>query len=127
MAPLQLVILLSIGSFQGYVPGVTTEPSPVFEDSAAGLAAFTGWARSTMGEPRFNQPPLRICVVGAVPFPANKGPYISPQIWGSKQPIRRLEPYAATFHYVEPAASAPVPAPRTMKQAIALCAKVHAK
>jgi hypothetical protein len=122
MAPIQLVLLLSIGSFQAFIPGVTQQASPVFEDSDQGLKSFTAWARSTMGEPRFNQPPLQICVVGAVPF-TDKGPYISKPIWESKQPVRALEPYSATFHYVEPAAGAPAPKPRTMKQAVELRSK----
>ena len=123
MVPIQLVFLLSIGSFQVSIPGVTRDISPVFEDSAQGLKSFTTWASTTMGEPKFNQPPLRFCVVGAVPF-TDKGPYIPQQISGSKPPVRSLEPYSATFHYVEPAPGAPVPKPRTMKQAIDLCAKL---
>lgn len=121
-AALELVLLLSVGSFQAFIPGVTKDASPVFEDSEQGLKTFTAWARSTMGEPKFNQPPTRICVVGAVPF-ADKGPYIAKPIWESKQPVRQLEPYSATFHYVEPAASTPPPKPRTMKEAVDLCAK----
>jgi hypothetical protein len=126
MAAIQLVLLLSIGSFQAFIPGVTKEASPVFEDSEQGLKTFTAWATSTIGEPRFIQPPTHSCVVGAVPF-ADKGPYISKPIWESKPPVRALEPYSATFHYVEPAAGAPAPKPRTMQQAIELCSKVDQK
>ncbi len=123
MAPIQLVLLLSLGSFQVAIPGVTKEPSPVFEDSAKGVQAFTSWALGTLGEPKFNQPPYQFCVVGAQPFAAGKGPYVSDQISRSRPPVRQLEPYSATFHYVEPPASGPAPKPRTMKQAIELCAK----
>ncbi len=121
--PFEIVILLSVGSFQAAAPGVAKEPSPVFEDSAAGLRSFTAWAKATLGEPKFAQPPSRLCVVGAVPF-SGAGPYIPRPIWESQRPVRELEPYAATFHYVEPpAASAPPAKPRTMKQALAICAK----
>lgn len=121
MPAIELVILLSIGSFQAFIPGLTKEPSPVFADSAEGLKTFTAWARQTMGEPRFNQPPTRICVVAALPF-TDKPPYISQPIWGSKPPVRALEPYGATFHYVDHQAGAPLPKPRTLKQALELCA-----
>ncbi len=123
MAPIQLVLLLSLCSFQVSIPGVTKEPSPVFEDSAKGLQAFTNWAVATLGEPKFNQPPYQLCVVGAQPF-VDKGPYVAEQISRSRPPVRSLEPYSATFHYVEPPArGAPPPKPRTLKQAIELCAK----
>lgn len=125
MAPVQLVLLLSLGSFQAFIPGVTKTASPVFEDSAKGLKEFTTWATSTLGEPKFNQPPHKICVVGALPF-EDKGPYISQQISQSKWPVRALEPYSATFHYVEPVAGAK-PKPRTMNQAVELCSHIDKK
>ena len=122
MAPFQLVLLLSVGSFQAFVPGVTKAPSPVFADSEQGLAAFTTWATRTLPEAGFNQPPLKICVVGAVPF-GGKTPYVAKPIWESHPPVRTLEPYSATFHYVDVKAGDKPPKPRSLQDAIALCAK----
>ncbi len=122
MSPTLIVLLVSLGSFQAQVPGLTKTPSPVFEDNEQGLRTFTAWARATMGEPRFNQPPHHICVVGAVPF-VDRGPFIAEPISKSRMPVRQLEPYAATFHYVD-ASAAPAPkAPRTWKQAVDICKK----
>lgn len=125
MPPIQLVLLLSLGSFQATIPAIGPEPSPVFEDSAAGLASFTQWARTTMGEPRFNQPPHQLCVVAALPFAPNKGPYVALPISQSKPPVRALEPYSASFHYVELPAGAPPPKPRTLQEAVSLCRRVY--
>lgn len=122
-----LVILLSIGSYQASIPGVTQKPSPRFEDTAQGLQDFARWARATVPEPKFNQPPLRICVVGASPFSAEKPPYLPKPLWESKPPLHALEPYAATFHYVEPQPGAAPPKPRTMAQAVKLCSEAAAK
>ncbi len=122
MAPFQLVLLLSVGSFQAFVPGITKAPSPVFADSEQGLTAFTTWAQRTLPEAGFNQPPLKICVVGASPF-GGKPPYVARPIWESRPPVRALEPFAATFHYVEPKPGDKPPKPRTLRDAITLCAQ----
>ena len=114
----------TLGTFQAFIPGVTKQPSPVFQDSEQGLKAFTDWATKTIGEPAFNQPPHHICVVGALPF-VDKGPAISEPIWKSRMPVRTLEPYHATFHYAEAARGATPPKPRTMKQAVDICSKAR--
>ena len=122
MTPIVLVILLSIGSFQAAIPGRTQGASPAFEDNAQGLARLAEWASSRLGVPKFNQPPLKVCVVGSVPF-KDPGPYIVKPIWESQPPVHQLEPYAATFHYVEVAPGKLTPPPRTMKQAMDICRK----
>lgn len=128
----QLVILLSLGQFQAQIPGVTAEPSPVFEDGPKGARELTTWAKEKLPIPKFNQPPLRVCVVGAVPFTPEKAPFLPKPLWESQQPLRALEPYTASFLYVEapaPAASGAraakpaTPKARTMKDALALCAE----
>jgi len=123
MATTQIVLLLSLGSFQAFVPGVTKEPSPVFEDSAQGLKAFTAWSQSVVPAPRFNQPPLSICVVASLPFTQEHAPYLPKPLWESRPPVHVLEPYAATFHYVDVAAGAKPPKARTLKQAVKLCSE----
>jgi hypothetical protein len=61
--------------------------------------------------------------VGAVPF-GNTPPYVVRPIYESKMPVRALEPYSATFHYVEvPAGARPPAHPRTMKEAVEICSK----
>ncbi len=121
-AALQLVILLSAGSFQATVPGVSTQPSAVYPDTPQGAREFITWLRPTLPTPKFAQPPLHVCVVGAVPFSPDKAPVLPKPLWESKQPWRSLEPYAATFHYVEPDAKGRVPKARTLKQAQKICA-----
>jgi hypothetical protein len=74
--------------------------------------------------PATNQPPLKIRVIGAVPFSAKKVPYLPKPLWESQRTLHALEPYPATFHYVEvaPGAKSPrPPKPLTLKQAIRLC------
>ncbi len=131
-----LVILLSVGQFQATLPDITPQASPKFPDNAQGARDFTSWAKATMPTPKFIQPPLRICVVGAVAFKPDQVPLLPQSLWESKFPLRALEPYSATFHYVEPpkdgaasgAAKAPPAAkPRTMKQAQAICAEAAKK
>lgn len=119
----EIVILLSVGSFQLQLPQIPKAVSPAFSDSMQGASDAVGWLKQNLPEPRFNQPPTRICVVGAVPFTDATAPQIVKPLWESRQPFRRLEPYSASFHYVEPAASAPPPKPRTLRDALQLCAK----
>lgn len=120
----QLVILLSVGSFQATLPTVGPQPSPTFPDTAEGSNAFVReWLKPTLPSPKFAEPPLKVCVVGVQPFPADKPPYLPQPLSTSKAPFRSFEPYSASFHYVEPPASGkPAPKPRTMRDAIALCA-----
>jgi hypothetical protein len=122
-AAAEIVILLSLGTFQVTLPQIPKATSPAFEDSAQGVQAFMGWLKPVLPEPRFNQPPTRICVVGAVPFGPKATLYLPKPLWESRQPLRQLEPYAATFHYLDPAASAPAPKPRTLKDAQRICAQ----
>jgi hypothetical protein len=121
-AATQLIILLSVGSFQASVPGVTAQPSAVYPDTPQGARDFITWLRPTLPTPKFAQPPLHVCVVGAVPFAPDKAPVLSKPLWESKQPWRSLEPYAATFHYAQPDAKGRAAKPRTMKQAVTICA-----
>ncbi len=118
----EIVILLSLGSFQATLPQIPKATSAPFADSAQGIRDFMGWVKPVMGEPKFNQPPTRICVVGAVPFAPKAELLLPSQLWESRQPLRQLEPYSATFHYVEPAAGTPAPKPRTLKDAARICA-----
>ena len=127
MAAFQLIILLSIGSFQAQLPAVSKLPSPSFDDSAAGAVEFVKWAKATIPAPKFGQPPLQICVVGALPFTPDQAPYLPKPLWESRQPLRSLEPYAATFHYVEPAPGAKPPRPRAMRDALKICAATAKK
>jgi hypothetical protein len=130
MAATHLIVLLSVGSFQALLPGIGPQPSPVFEDNAQGARAFTTWAKQTMPVPGFNQPPLRICVVGAVAFKPEAAPYLPKPLYESTFPLRALEPYSATFHYVEddkPDKAGKPPKPRTMKQAQKICAEAAKK
>lgn len=121
-AATQLVILLSVGSFQAVVPEVSPKPSATFPDTAQGAREFITWLRPTLPTPKFAQPPMHICVVGAVPFTPEQAPVLSKPLWESRQPWRSLEPYAATFHYAEPDAKGRVPKPRSWKQALQICA-----
>ncbi len=116
-----MVLLVSLGSFQATLPAVSKQPSPVFPDTAPGATEFVRWAKATIPEPKFNEPPLQICVVGAVPFAGTAGPQIVEPLWKSRPPLRALEPYAATFHYVEPVAGQPAPKPRTLADAVKIC------
>ncbi len=122
MPAVQLVILLSVGSFQAVAPAVSKQPSAVYADSAQGTTDFVTWFRSQVPPAKFAQPPLDVCVVGAVPFTAERAPYLPKPLWESKPPWRHLEPYAARFHYVEPAAGRKAAKPRTLLQAQQLCA-----
>jgi len=125
---LQLVILLSAGSFQASLPAVSKQPSAVYADTAQGVRDFITWLRPTLPTPKFAQPPLHICVVGAVPFTDETAPVLPKPLWESRPPWRSLEPYAATFHYVEADATSSkgakgrTPPPRSMKQALQICA-----
>ncbi|MCE2657997.1 MAG: hypothetical protein LW854_07065 [Rubrivivax sp.] len=122
----EIVILLSVGSFQALLPQApkATGTSPSFPDTAAGVTQFVQWVRPILGEPKFNQPPTRVCVVGAVPFSEGTVLYLPEPLWLSRQPLRQLEPYSASFHYVElPAPGAKAPAPRTLRDAGHLCAQ----
>ena len=119
----EIVILLSLGSFQATLPQVPKATSPVFEDSAQGVQGFMAWVKPALGDPKFNQPPTRICVVGAVPFGPQSQLYLPKPLYESRQPLRQLEPYAATFHYVEQPASTPAPKPRTLRDAQAICTR----
>ena len=122
MPALQLVILLSVGSFQAMVPAQSPQASAVFPDTARGATAFVDWLRPQLPPPRFAQPPLDVCVVGAVPFSSERAPYLPKPLWESKPPWRNLEPYAARFHYVQPVAGGKAAAPRTLQQAQQICA-----
>ncbi len=119
---IQLVILLSAGSFQAVVPAVSSQPSAAYPDTPQGARDFITWLRPTLPTPKFAQPPLHVCVVGAVPFSPDKAPVLPKPLWESKQPWRSLEPYAATFHYAEPDAKGRAPKARTLKQAQKICA-----
>lgn len=125
-AALQLVILLSVGSFQATVPGVSTQPSATYPDTPQGARDFITWLRPTLPAPKFAQPPMHVCVVGAVPFSPDQAPVLPKPLWESRQPWRSLEPYAATFHYVEAKDTKDlkgrVPKARSMKQAQKICA-----
>lgn len=123
----ELIILLSLGSFQATLPQIPKATSPVFPDTAQGVADFMAWIKPVMGEPKFNQPPTKVCVVGAVPFKNDAPLYLPKPLWESRPPLRWLEPYTATFHYVELAASAPPPKPRTLRDAARICADVWKK
>ena len=117
----QLVILLSLGTFQAAVPGVGHTPSPVFEDSALGVKSFMAWLKPLLPPPTFNQLPLQVCVVGAVPFTPEKAPYLPKPLYESQQPLHQLEPYSATFHYVSPTAQSKDTTSRTLSQALHIC------
>jgi hypothetical protein len=122
----EIVILLSLGSFQALLPQApkATGTSPSFTDTPAGVAQFVQWVRPVLGEPKFNQPPTRVCVVGAVPFPNGTALHLPQPLWESRQPLRQLEPYSASFHYLElPAPGAKATAPRTLRDAGRLCAQ----
>jgi hypothetical protein len=128
-AATQLVILLSVGSFQASLPGVSPQPSAAYPDTPQGAREFITWLRPTLPTPKFAAPPMHVCVVGAVPFVPEKAPVLPKPLWESKQPWRSLEPYAATFHYVEADAKEDAkdpkgraPKARTMKQAQQICA-----
>ena len=123
MVGAQVVILLSIGSFQVQTPMIPGPPSPVFEDSKAGVAAFVTWARGHIPEPKWNQRPMQVCVVGAQYFTPEHAPYLTKQLYESKQPLHQLEPYSATFHYVPSATEKVAGGKRTLKQALEICAK----
>lgn len=122
---LQLVILLSVGSFQASVPTVSKQASAAYPDTPQGAREFITWLRPTLPTPKFAAPPMHVCVVGAVPFAADKAPVLPKPLWESKQPWRSLEPYAATFHYVDADAKdakGRAPKARSMKQALDICA-----
>ena len=122
-AALQLVILLSAGSFQASVPEVSPQPSAVYPDTPQGARDFITWLRPTLPTPKFAAPPMHVCVVGAVPFTDENAPLLPKPLWESRQPWRSLEPYAATFHYVEAKdLKSRAPKPRSMKQALQICA-----
>ena len=124
-AATQLVILLSVGSFQASLPGVSPQPSATYPDTPQGAREFITWLRPTLPTPKFAAPPMHVCVVGAVPFAADKAPVLPKPLWESKQPWRSLEPYAATFHYVDADAKdakGRAPKARSMKQALDICA-----
>lgn len=124
-AATQLVILLSVGSFQAVVPEMSREPSAKFPDTAQGARDFITWLRPRLPTPKFAQPPMHVCVVGAVPFSDATAPTLPKPLWESRQPWRSLEPYGATFHYAEADPKAPkgtVPKPRSWKQALQICA-----
>jgi hypothetical protein len=117
MPAIHLVILLSIGTFQASIPSVSKQATPSFADSDQGAETFTTWAKAAIPSPKFGQPPLQICVVGAVPKP----------LWESAPPFHSLEPYSATFHYVEQAKGMKATAPRTMREALRICASTTKK
>jgi hypothetical protein len=127
----ELVILLAVGSFQAAAPGTLREPSAVYPDTAEGARDFVVWLRGALPPPRFAQPPMQVCVVGAVPFSPEAAPLLPKPLWESRHPWRALEPYAATFHYVEPPAPGgkpgAVPKPRTLRDAVKLCAAKRAE
>lgn len=122
-AAAELVILLSVGTFQATLPQIPKATSPVFQDTAQGVQIFMSWLKGALPEPGFNQPPTRVCVVGAVPFTPEAAPYVVRPLWESRPPFRRLEPYSATFHYVELAPGAKAPPARTLRDAMKICAE----
>lgn len=125
-AAVQIVILLSMNGFQALLPAQSLQPSPVFADTAAGSAQFFEWLEPRYPKGRWNPPPTQVCVVGTEPFSSERQLMLPNALHRAQGPWRRLEPYAATFHFVPPpAASAPPPAkpapPRGVREALALC------
>jgi hypothetical protein len=117
----QIVILLSGGSFQAVLPGVSGQPSPVFPDTPAGSTAFMEWVKPQWPKGRWNPPPTQVCVVGMTPFAADRPPQLPQALYASKPPFRVMEPYAATFHYIGEAEQRQGLRSRTPAQALALC------
>ena len=111
-AAVEIVLLLSAGSFQAVLPQLSPTASPPFADTKEGAAAFIDWLKPQFPKGRWNPPPTQLCVVGLVPFADGKAPWVSQPIAASKDAFHILEPYGATFHYITPE-----------QQALALCAK----
>ena len=126
MATLQIVILLSVGTFQATLDTPPTEMSPVFEDSARGVEGFVAWLKPQLPPPHWGQAPLRFCVVGAVPFADKSAPYASKPLYLSEEPFHSLEPYSAVFHYIEDKGQLRIKKSRTMGDALAICSKAAA-
>lgn len=118
----QIVILLSGGSFQAVLPQLSPSASPSFPDSAEGASAFIEWLKPVYPKGRWNPPPTQLCVVGMEPFAEGKPPYLVQPIAASKGAFRILEPYGASFHYITDAERQQGLKQRTPKQALALCA-----
>lgn len=118
----QIVILLSSGSFQAVLPQIAPTASPAFPDTKEGGQAFIEWLKPQYPKGRWNPPPTQVCVVGLEPFAEQKPPYVPQPLAASKPPFRILEPYGATFHYLTPDDVARGEKRRTPKQAMALCA-----
>jgi hypothetical protein len=64
----QIVILLSSGSFQAVLPQLSPVASPAFPDTKEGGQAFIDWLKPQYPKGRWNPPPTQICVVGMAPF-----------------------------------------------------------
>ena len=122
MAALQIVVLLSVGTFQATLEPTPTDPSPVFEDSAEGVDTFLKWLRPKLPRATWGQAPLKFCVVGAVPFSAKMAPYLPKPLYLSQEPLHSLEPYSATYHYVESKGQIKLKPIRTMSEALEICA-----
>lgn len=116
-----IVVLLSAGSFQAALPDADAKPSPVFADSAAGVKDFVGWLRPQIPTGRWNPPPTQVCVVGAVPFDDAHAPYLPQPLVRSEGPLHGLEPYAATFHYVNADEAKKRARKRTLTTALKIC------
>ena len=119
----QIVIVLSGGSFQAVLPQLSATPSPAFADSKDGASAFIEWLKPQYPKGRWNPPPTQLCVVGLEPFADGKQPWVTQPIATSKGAFHILEPYGATFHYITPDEQAQGLKMRTLQQALALCAK----
>jgi hypothetical protein len=122
-AAVEIVLLLSAGSFQAVLPQLSPTASPPFADTKAGAAAFIDWLKPQFPKGRWNPPPTQLCVVGLVPFADGKAPWVSQPIAASNDAFHILEPYGATFHYITPEQQAQGLKKRTLQQALALCAK----
>lgn len=117
----QIVILLSSGSFQAVAPGLAAQPSPRFPDTPQGHVAFMDWVKPLWPKGRWNPPPTQVCVVGMEPFVPERPPQLPQPLYASKPPFRVLEPYAASFHYLGEAEQRQGLRSRTPAQALALC------
>ena len=67
-AAVEIVLLLSAGSFQAVLPQLSPTASPPFADTKEGAAAFIDWLKPQFPKGRWNPPPTQLCVVGLVPF-----------------------------------------------------------
>jgi hypothetical protein len=121
------VILLSVGTFQVALPDPSAAVSPIFADSQDGVQVFLQWLKPQLPTPKWGQAPIKICVVGAEPFSVQKAPYLSKPLYESQEPLHSLEPYSATFHYVESKGQIKLLPKRTLGDAAKICAQGGAR